>query len=582
MSIQDIVDNDLVQDASSVWLLREHTEFGYSDGVETEAYLERVFSNATDLSSGSSELEGHIKDWPSEYHLSAKRAQLFAGFEFDPSLKVLEVGCGCGAITRYLGETFNRVVSIEGSIARARLARLRTHDLENVSIVCAPFQEVRFSEQFDLIFCIGVYEYSATFVAGEDPYDRVLRYFSELLTPNGIVVMAIENQFGLKYFNSSREDHTRVMFEGLEGYHAHGNRVRTFGKHELEHTLGKHFSNIEMFYPYPDYKLPTCVIADEFLSCGYAGELVSQIGSRDQYGKIRGLWDESLVSLELSRNRMLPFFSNSFLVFAGKSEIVGVSFDQLAVTISAQRTREFRTRTRIYRNAEGEIEVSKRPLSGSGPVEAGKLALIESRSIWMDSHSLQTVLHGNCMSEDMKLSSMFLPCRAWVEFLAGVSEHANGDRYVDGKYIDCIFSNVYLESGKIALIDHEWVWKERIKLNVVVIRAIFILLCRLENAKRRSRILQSRSWKRTIVLVADSIGVELSNGDFADFVRLESEFQSMVYGSARRRKASSLRWSLLDRPSLLRFRKLRNWAGEVRFRIRRATAARGIWHGRRA
>ena len=379
MSIYDVVNNDLVQEESSVWVLKQDSEFGYSDGVESERYLESVLRGAKDLSSSSSELEKQIKDWPSEYHLTAKRAQLFAGFDFDPSLKALEVGCGCGAITRYLGETFSDVVSIEGSIRRARLASLRTKELNSVSIICAPFQEIMFTRKFDIIFCVGVYEYSASFVAGEATYDSVLSYFSNVLTPNGILVIAIENQFGLKYFNSSREDHTGAMFEGLEGYHAHGNKVKTFGKRELEDNLKRYYSSIKFYYPYPDYKLPNCVISDEFLSSGRAGELVSQIRSRDYYdyyGEVRSLWDESLVTLELSKNRMLSFFSNSLLVFAGKSEIYGASFNKLAVITYSQINKKFRTKTQIYSGKNGEVVVSKGPISGGSQVAAGKLTLV--------------------------------------------------------------------------------------------------------------------------------------------------------------------------------------------------------------
>ena len=76
-------------------------------------------------------------------------AKMFSGFD-----RVLEVGCGCGAITRFLGENFDDVVSVEGSLNRARLARLRTRDLPGVTILCAPFQEIRFSRKFDVVFCI--------------------------------------------------------------------------------------------------------------------------------------------------------------------------------------------------------------------------------------------------------------------------------------------------------------------------------------------------------------------------------------------------------------------------------------------
>ena len=123
MSISLMINNELVMDDAAVWRLKGHDAFAYSDGASSEIYLEKVFRTAKDLGSRSNELQGYIRDWPSEYHLSIKRAQLLSGFSFDRSMKVLEVGCGCGAITRYLGETFDNVVSIEGSPARARLAQ---------------------------------------------------------------------------------------------------------------------------------------------------------------------------------------------------------------------------------------------------------------------------------------------------------------------------------------------------------------------------------------------------------------------------------------------------------------------------
>lgn len=572
MSLQDIVENDLVQEESSVWVLKEHSEFGYSDGVESERYLEKTFRSAKDLSSGSCELESYIKDWPSEYHLTTRRAQLFAGFEFDPSLKVLEVGCGCGAITRYLGETFHDVVSIEGSVNRARLARLRTRGLDGVSIICAPFQEIRFSRKFDIIFCIGVYEYSASFVAGEDPYDSVLAYFSEMLTPNGIVVIAIENQFGLKYFNSSREDHTGRSYDGLEGYHADRKKVKTFGKMELENNLRKHFTNIEMFYPYPDYKLPTCVVSDEFLSSARAGELVSQFRSRDYSGDIKRPWDESLVSIELSRNELLPVFSNSFLAFAGKSKLAGMSFNQLAAMVSFDRIGEFRTQTRIHYDETGEIAVSKNLLSGEKQFDLGRLSLLESSSNWQDSYSLQTRIYQNCMSNVKQLGDMFAPCRPWLAFLENRSEMIDGEKCVDGEYIDCNFANAYLRSGEIVLVDNEWRWKERIKLNVIVIRAIFTFLMKIDDVGRLPRVLQVRSYRRLICRIAESIGVHLSKADFSSFVELESEFQSLVHNSNQQRNSTMCRWILADRPSLFTVRALHTEWVKFTLRLKRVIA----------
>ena len=104
MGIEEKLSNKLIREDCGIWRLRDHSSFAYSDGSHAEHYLQSVFERDIDLSSSSPDLKQYIKDWPSEYHLSNKRAQLLAGFDFDPALKVLEVGCGCGAITRHLAE----------------------------------------------------------------------------------------------------------------------------------------------------------------------------------------------------------------------------------------------------------------------------------------------------------------------------------------------------------------------------------------------------------------------------------------------------------------------------------------------
>ena len=176
------------------------------------------------------------------------------------------------------------------------------------------------------------------------------------------------------------------------------------------------------------------------------------------------------------------------------------------------------------------------------------------------------------MSKEMKLVDMFMPCRVWVDYLEGVSDHANGEKCLDGEYIDCVFSNVYLDSAGISIIDNEWVWEDKVKFNVVVIRSIFTFFRRIEYGGHLPRVLQVRSLKRLILLVAEIIGVKLNNRDFSDFVKLESEFQSLVHGSGKKRNAIILTWILFDRPSYIIFRKLRGKGGKVNLRIKRLIA----------
>ena len=110
--MKNIISNKIFKD-SGIWRLDGGKDIDYSDGSEHEDYLNKILKSAVDLSSDSDELTALAKDWTSEYHLSKKRAQLLNSFEFDKSSSVLEVGCGCGAISRYLGETLTKLFQLK-------------------------------------------------------------------------------------------------------------------------------------------------------------------------------------------------------------------------------------------------------------------------------------------------------------------------------------------------------------------------------------------------------------------------------------------------------------------------------------
>ena len=80
-------------------------DFPYSDGAEVESRLFNIVRSAGDRSTFSRELASAITDWPSEYHLSSGRHCLLRPLGIGPQDRVLELGCGCGAITRFLGES---------------------------------------------------------------------------------------------------------------------------------------------------------------------------------------------------------------------------------------------------------------------------------------------------------------------------------------------------------------------------------------------------------------------------------------------------------------------------------------------
>ena len=148
---------------TGVLLHPEYSGFEYSDGAATEQLIYDALKTSVDRSCNSTELQAKIVDWATEYHFTPVRHNLLRHLDFQPGIKVLELGAGCGAITRQLGETGATITAIEGSLARARAASERCRDLPNVKVHCSDFNNIALEPVYDVVTLIGVLEYLAVF-----------------------------------------------------------------------------------------------------------------------------------------------------------------------------------------------------------------------------------------------------------------------------------------------------------------------------------------------------------------------------------------------------------------------------------
>ncbi len=101
-----------------------------ASNTDVKGYLRSVLENAVGLSSFSEELDIHIHDCYTEYHLSSKRANLPRGFDFSRVNSILKVGYKCGSITRFLAGQGIWVDAVEGDAVSAELAALRCRGLD--------------------------------------------------------------------------------------------------------------------------------------------------------------------------------------------------------------------------------------------------------------------------------------------------------------------------------------------------------------------------------------------------------------------------------------------------------------------
>jgi len=303
-------------------------EFNYSDGEESEARLYQILSTTDDLSCESQELQEQICDWPTQYHLSNTRANLLRPLNLDGVTRVLELGCGCGSITRYLGEQDKlHIDAIEGSQTRARLAALRCNDLPNVTISSANFNEIEIPEDYyDLVLFVGVTEYAGRFSKRKTDQEALADLLSlgkKVAKPDGVVLVAIENRLGVKYLLGASEDHYAVPYIGIDNYQQ-STGIRTYSQSEWRQHL-KEFAAIQFMYPFPDYKVPTAVIKEVSIE---AAQALDGHRSRDYVSAFDIGDNESKIWEGLAQAETLGEHANSFLIaLSNKQESIDLLCD---------------------------------------------------------------------------------------------------------------------------------------------------------------------------------------------------------------------------------------------------------------
>lgn len=306
------------------------------------------------------------KSWEVLYHLSDLRENIVAWLPMDRTMKVLEVGSGCGAVTGCLAGMAGSVTCVDLSRKRSLINAYRHQDCENVTIHVGNFSDIEpdLPADYDYVCLIGVFEYGQSYIGGETPFHDFYKIIRKHVKPGGRIVIAIENKMGLKYWAGCREDHLGTFFSGLEDYPG-GGAVRTFTRSGLEKILtdcGE--TQYRFYYPYPDYKFMTMLYSDRYLP--RVGELSNNLRNFDRDRML--LFDEKRVFDMLIRENLFPLYSNSFLV------LTGPEIETVYSRFSNDRAARYCIRTDIGQRPAGGRYVRKFPARPEAQAHIRKLA----------------------------------------------------------------------------------------------------------------------------------------------------------------------------------------------------------------
>ncbi len=470
------------------------------------------------------------QNWPILYHLSPLRENIVDWLPIRETDKVLEVGSGCGAITGALARKAADVTCVDLSKKRSMINAFRHSECENVRIHVGNFKDIEpeLPADYDYICLIGVFEYGQAYIGGERPYEEFLERLLRHLGPEGRIVIAIENQYGLKYFAGCTEDHLGSYFSGIENY-PEGKGVRTFSRGGLERifrTCG--VEDYSFYYPYPDYKFMTTLYSDRYLPG--KSQLTDNIRNFDKERIL--LFDEKRAFDGIVEDGLFPVFSNSYMAVLGKG------FPLEYVKFSNDRALEYQIRTVIMTGEDGKRCVRKYPLSVEAREHVREMAL--ACKLLTERYQGGKLRINPCRLEEQgkelyaeypfekgkPLSELFDQClerqdeegchRLFEEYMERIGFRPESEV----SDFDMAFSNLLVDGDNWTLIDYEWTFGKKIETRELAFRAVY---CYLIEDESRDRL--NLDW------VLERLGISTEEAE--DFRSRELEFQHFVTGKRR-------------------------------------------------
>lgn len=412
----------------------------------------------------------------SRLHLSPARANLLRHLELS-GLSILELGGGCGGLSRLLAEQAARFTSVEPRPACRRALAERVRDLGQAQIVANG--ESLAGASFDLVV-----------VVEEPDSERVDELEARLLTakrrlrPGGLVALAGGNRLGLGAFAGQPDRRSRTYFEGLAGGDQPGDPLSRrewrslFAKLELEVKAEYLLS--------PDIWLPTCILREELIErdLELASDLICHLPFADQALPAFPLLPPSLLAESLARGGLLADLAPGYLWLLGGVEsgallgsVTGKNNEgTLAWHYAAERRPA--TSTRFFLRGE-KLWVLKEAFTAAPPRQHVK---------WNASPE-QPVLRGQRWRQRLIRSAYFEQGNfeeQLVALLAQLREpFAAGPDQLDGRALDAIFHNaIFCEDGETRLFDLEWELEGELQASWWVLRNVLALVPNLETIGR--------------------------------------------------------------------------------------------------
>lgn len=405
--------------------------------------------------------------------LSNIRENILNWYEFKNDASILEINCNYGEITGLLCERASKVVSIESSKKYADIIEKRHRNKENLELIVGDFLQIEIQEKFDYIVVLGLVK----------NLEMILNKCKEYLKDNGIILLGVDNKFGVKSWITTKEE-SKVI----------NNSNTAISREKLEKILEN--MNYKYYYPLPDYKLPNIIYTDNYMPS--LSNIYRDLTYKDENVNFK----EVDAYREIIENNPEDFkkFANSFLLEISNKQIKDneIKF----ITFSNIRKDEYRIKTivtdeEVYKTnvnskSKKHIEKIKSNIELLNKLEIKTLDSYKDETIiskYSTADTLEEILINKLKDEGKEV--FISEIKKYQEFLKEkliLSEKNNKnifDKYkievdrnllekltfVKHGFWDLIFQNCFIIDNEYYFYDQEW-YEENIPIEYILYRAI--------------------------------------------------------------------------------------------------------------
>jgi len=461
----------------------------YSDGSQIETEILNIVQNHNEQE--IQELIAKDYNYTINNTFSKVRENILNFYKFKKNSTVVEIGAGMGSLTGLLCDKCSHVTAVEMNNLRADIIRERYKDRDNLEVLTGDVNNISINKKYDYVVFIGVLEYAGIFYSGENPYVEFIKSAKKLLKEDGILLFAIENRFGLKYWLGASEDHIQKPFVGIEGY-PEKNTAKTFSKSDLKKILElSELRYNRFYYVFPDYKFPTMIFTDGYIPSHNDFEKISFTYSRNSLLVAK----EKKLYKDIIENNVIGFFANSFLVEASSKDLDGEY--SLFVSSRSECKKEYNVITTI----ESDGVVIKSPASNEAIkhveqtyknevyLSERKIDLIKTQykdgkiiskiyngiradkafENFLQNNDLKSIFHMIDELKDnlLKSSKIVTGKNILDEIDVSLSSKIESTSIMEYGFIDMTFYNAFYDNGNLIFFDQEWFFNN-VPLNFIL------------------------------------------------------------------------------------------------------------------